>query len=65
MIDFGDARIYVICAGLLNGVDKKSKAQYRDPKTMQALASFWHSYFEKSRGQLVEFGEPALLNQIK
>lgn len=63
--DFGGARIYVIGAGLLNSVDKKSKAQYRDPKTMQALASFWRSYFEKSRGQLVEFGEPALLNQIK
>ena len=63
--DFGGARIYVIGAGLLNGVDKKSKAQYRDPKTMQALANFWRSYFEKSRGQLVEFGEPALLNQIK
>jgi hypothetical protein len=62
MIDFGDARIYVIRAGLLNGVDKKNKALYRDPKTMQALASFWHGYFEKSRGQLVEFGEPAFLN---
>jgi hypothetical protein len=63
--DFGDARIYVIGAGLLNNIDKNSKAQYRDPKTMQALASFWHSYFEKSRGHLIEFGEPALLNQIK
>jgi len=63
--DFGGARIYVIGAGLLNGLDNKSKGQYRDPKTMQALASFWRSYFEKSRGQLVEFGEPALLNQIK
>jgi hypothetical protein len=63
--DFGDARIYVIGAGLLNNVDKKNKAQYRDPKTMQALADFWRSYFEKSHAQLVEFGEPALLNQIR
>lgn len=63
--DFGGARVYVLGAGLLNNVDRKSKAQYRDPKTMQALSGFWRSYFEKSRGQLVEFGEPALLNQIK
>jgi hypothetical protein len=63
--DFGGARFYVMGAGLLNNLDKKSKAQYRDPKTMQALTSFWRSYFEKSHAQLVEFGAPALLNQIK
>ena len=63
--DFGGARFYVMGAGLLNNIDQKSKAQYRDPKTMQALGSFWRSYFEKSRAQLLEFGEPALLNQIK
>jgi len=32
---------------------------------MQALSSFWHDYFNKSQAQLLEFGEPALLNQIK
>jgi hypothetical protein len=63
--DFGGARLYVMGAGLLNNIDKKSKAQYRDPKTMQALGAFWRSYFEKSRAQLLEFGEPALLNQIR
>jgi len=63
--DFGGARLYVMGAGLLNVKDQKSKAQYRDPKTMQALSSFWRSYFEKSHAQLLEFGEPALLNQIK
>lgn len=63
--DFGGARLYVIGAGLLNNTDPKSKAQYRDPKTMQALATFWRAYFAKSNAQLVEFGEPALLNQIK
>lgn len=63
--DFGGARIYVMGAGLLNNLDPKNKAQYRDPKTMQALTSFWRSYFEKSQAQLVEFGAPALLNQIK
>lgn len=64
--DFGGARVYVMGAGLLNNLDRKSKSQqYRDPKTMQALTSFWRSYFEKSQAQLVEFGAPALLNQIK
>lgn len=63
--NFGDARIYVLGAGLLSDDAKKSKAAYRDPKTMQALASFWKSYFDKSKAQLMEFGQPALLNQIK
>jgi hypothetical protein len=63
--DFGGARVYVIGAGLLNNLDKKNTAQYRDPKTLQALATFWRSYFENSNAQLIEFGTPALLNQIK
>lgn len=63
--DFGGARLYVLGAGLLNIDDKKNKAQYRDPKTMSALASFWKSYFDQSKAQLIEFGQPALLNQIK
>jgi len=63
--NFGDARVYVIGAGLLSDDAKKNKAAYRDPKTMQALASFWKSYFDKSKAQLVEFGQPALLNQVK
>lgn len=63
--DFGGARLYVIGAGLLNLLEPKANAQYRDPKTMQALATFWRSYFDKSQAQLVEFGMPALLNQIK
>lgn len=63
--NFGDARVYVIGAGLLSDDAKKNKAAYRDPKTMQALASFWKSYFDKSKAQLIEFGQPALLNQVK
>ncbi len=63
--NFGGARLYVMGAGLLNNIDTKSKSQYRDPKTMQALKVFWSSYFEKSRAQLIEFGAPALLNPIK
>lgn len=63
--DFAGARLYVLGAGLLSDDAKNSKAAYRDPKTMQALASFWKTYFEKSNAQLMEFGQPALLNQIK
>jgi hypothetical protein len=63
--NFGGARLYVLGAGLLGIDDKKNKAQYRDPKTMSALASFWKRYFDQSKALLLEFGQPALLNQIK
>ena len=63
--NFGGARVYVLGAGLLSDDAKKNKGAYRDPKTMQALASFWKIYFDKSNAQLVEFGQPALLNQVK
>ena len=63
--DFGGARVFVLGAGLLSDDTKKKKASYRDPKTMLALSSFWKGYFEKSNAQLIEFGQPALLNQIK
>lgn len=61
--DFGAARVYVIGAGLLASDEKKAKS-YRDPKTMQALASFWASYLSKSKAQLIEFGQPALLKPV-
>jgi hypothetical protein len=60
---FGGARLYVIGAGLLAEDAKKTKS-YRDPKTMQALADFWKTYLERSGAQLIEFGQPALLNPI-
>lgn len=63
--DFSGARVYVLGAGLLSDDAKNKKATYRDPKTMLALAGFWKSYFEKSNAQLIEFGQPALLNQAK
>jgi hypothetical protein len=64
LADFGGARFYVIGAGLLADDAKKTKS-YRDPKTMQALANFWKTYLEKSKAQLIEFGQPALLNPIR
>ncbi len=63
LADFGGARFYVIGAGLLAEDVKKTK-NYRDPKTMQTLASFWKTYLEKSKAQLMEFGQPALLNPM-
>ena len=65
LADFAGARLYVIGAGLLGEDAKKNKAAYRDPKTMQALATFWKIYFDKSNAQLMGFGQPALLNQVK
>jgi hypothetical protein len=64
LTDFGGARFYVIGAGLLAEDAKKTKS-YRDPKTMQALAGFWKAYLEKSKAQLMEFGQPALLNPVQ
>lgn len=64
LADFNGARIYVIGAGLLSDDANKSK-RYRDPQTMQALAAFWRLYFEQSHAQLVEIGQPALLNPVK
>lgn len=64
LADFSGARIYVMGTGLLADDKNKSK-RYRDPKTMQALTTFWISYFEKSNAQLIEMGQPALLNPVK
>lgn len=65
LANFAGARIFVIGAGLINADANKSKAAYRDPKTMQALNTFWRGYFDKSQAQLIEFGQPALLNPIQ
>ena len=43
----------------------KSARSYRDPKTLNALATFWKAWFGKSNANLVEFGMPALLNPVK
>jgi hypothetical protein len=62
--DFGGARVYVIGAGLLAEDANKAKI-YRDTKTMQALGNFWSGYLSKSKAQLVEFGQPALLKPVQ
>jgi hypothetical protein len=36
----------------------------REPRSaMMALKMFWTEYFKQSNGNLVEFGEPALLGK--
>lgn len=62
--DFGGARIYVIGAGLL-APNAGKNANYRDPKTMRALGTFWNGYFQKSHATVVEIGQPALLNGVQ
>lgn len=62
--DFGGAKVYVIGGGLLAEDAKQRKGIYRSTQTMQALSRFWEGYFQKSNAELVEFGQPALLNPI-
>lgn len=63
--DFGGAKVYVIGAGLLAEDAKHPKGVYRSTQTMQALSRFWGEFFQKSNAELVEFGQPALLNPIR
>ncbi len=62
--DFGGAEVYVIGAGLLAEDAKASKGVYRSPQIMGSLKNFWNQWFEQSKAKLVDFGAPALLNQI-
>jgi hypothetical protein len=60
--NFGGAKVFVLGAGLLS---EDKKGAYRDPKTMDALKSFWTGYFKASNANLAEFGQPALLNPVR
>lgn len=63
--DFGGANIYVIGAGLLAENAQKPKGVYRSPQIMQSLSTFWKTWFKKSNAELIEFGQPALLNPVQ
>lgn len=63
--DFSGARIYVMGAGLLSDDAKLSKGVYRDPKTMLNLQQFWRGYFQNTNGNLIEFGQPMILNSVR
>jgi hypothetical protein len=56
--DFGGSRVFVIGGAL-------DRTAYQSPQMLADLARFWRLYFQKSNAQLVEFGEPALLEQVK
>ncbi len=56
------ARVFVI-GGALAG--KNAAAAYRSPQVLEHLADFWRLYFQKSNARLIEFGEPALLEQVE
>ena len=62
--DFGGAKVFVLGAGTLasakNGT-KTARDGYRDPVTLNRLKEFWEGYFKDSNANLVEFGEPALV----
>lgn len=62
--DFGGAKVYVMGAGLLSE-QGKSKGVYRDPKTIQALKAFWFEWFKRSNAELVDFGTPEMLGEIR
>lgn len=57
--NFGAARVYVI-GGALPG----TVTTYRTPQMLENLEEFWQIYFQKSNADLVEFGEPALLEPV-
>jgi hypothetical protein len=59
--NFSGARVFVI-GGALAGPN--SASAYRSPQVLEHLADFWRLYFQKSDAQLIEFGEPALLEQV-
>lgn len=59
MADFGNAKVYVIGAGIIGGKG------YRDSKTLKALTSFWETYFSECNANLKEFGTPMLLEDIE
>lgn len=64
LADFDGAKVYIIGAGLLAEDSKQPKGIYRSPQTMQSLAKFWKDWFKVSNGELIEFGQPALLSTI-
>lgn len=63
--NFGNAEVYVIGAGLLVEDSTITKKAYRSPQIMTALLNFWSSWFQQSNATLIDFGQPALLNNIE
>jgi len=62
--NFGGAKIYVAGAGSIITTGKKQVETYRDPKTMDALETFWREYFARSNATVVVFGKPSLMGRF-
>lgn len=65
--DFGGGRVYVLGGAMMPPAKAGTRAQregYRDPRTLNALSTFWADYFSASHAKLVEFGEPALIEPL-
>lgn len=63
--DFGGARVYVVGAGLISEDINSTKGVYRSQQVMLALSTFWKTWFQKSNADIIEFGQPALLNPVR
>ena len=64
--DFGGAKVYVIGGALAPATRTGATGgDYRSPRMLEALATFWRSYFERSNAHLVAFGEPALVEPVQ
>jgi len=62
--DFVGARVYVVGAGAIS--EKSADARsYRDPRAMLALEDFWRRWFSASHAEIVEFGKPMPLVEMR
>jgi len=64
---FDGAKIYVLGAAMMPPATHGTRVirdGYRDPNTLRDLKAFWIDYFKASGANLVEFGEPALLELV-
>jgi hypothetical protein len=65
--DFGGARVYVLGGAMMppsNAGTRQERDGYRDAQTLGALKEFWTQYLAASHADLVEFGEPALIEPV-
>jgi hypothetical protein len=62
--DFRGAKVLVIGAGV-SPTGTAGGLAYRDPRAMLALEQFWRRWFAGANAELVEFGKPAPLVEIR
>lgn len=65
--DLGGAKVYILGGALMPPASRGTRAQrdgYRNPRVLQHLKEFWEGYFSASHADLIEFGEPALVEPV-